>query len=498
MAIDAADSDDGTLQDQCPEPVFEQRMLPGRRDRLLAFAALLLACSVLLGHASLIFGGRWDGDEFNIFAYYRDAGLQFLFFSMLHWETRPLSEIVLYLYAALANWAHAPLITPFLATVWALLAGSAVAVFWRRDSPTFLYRLSFGFCLATMFLLGHPIDDMFFWLMGGSPYVVALAALVVATFQILDGASRRGTGRWIASLSLSIAVLSVEGGMFVALGFTVVLGILQLAGISSVGWPRVARAGWYLIPLALSLGVLGCAAYFRLGESTQGVGPTDYYFHHLWRSMAATLETLPGELLWNGPSFLVSLPLKVLLLIGFVCFWRCLPGPAPCRSHIVALAAGLMIGIVLAVLASYYQYGTWGFGRHRTFIQCLLVLLLVAIARVLAGTSLIPVRIAGTLGPSCLIAAMALGLVTRLPGLINDHALLHDVRAARFQTWASGHGPGPTMRFVLPPHGEVLEGMVFQTGHFTAAGDGVPWYVPGVLRYFHKSNVDIVQYGDNR
>jgi hypothetical protein len=255
-----------------------------------------------------------------------------------------------------------------------------------------------------------------------------------------------------------------------------------------------------LVPLVLSLGELACAFRYRVGDATQGVGPTEVYFHHVWPSLLATLQAFPIELTWSKPNSLAfSLLLKFLLLLGFFGVWCRLPAPAPRWHHMIALAAGLLSAMVLIIFASFYQYSSWGFERHRTFFQCLLVMLLLVGARGLAAKRRMPARIVGTLGPLSLAAAMAIGLAPRLSGIIGDYALLPQIREARFQTWDSGRGPGAEMRFVLPPHGHVLEGMVWQTGHFPSRSDpkDLPWYVPGVLNFFGKESINIVQGGDH-
>ena len=154
------------------------------------------------------------------------------------------------------------------------------------------------------------------------------------------------------------------------------------------------------------------------------------------------MQAFPDELAWGDPGGpFLSLALKVLLLLWILLRLELFPAVAPRRYHMVALAAGLLGMMFLIILASYYQYSMWGFERHRTFFQCTLVLLLLVAGRALSLRWRVPVRVAGTLGPSLLLVVMALDFGSRLSGIVADYGLLPAICAARFQTWDSGTRP---------------------------------------------------------
>jgi len=468
--------------------------------KLLAWATLLLASVVILAHAGLILAGHWDGDEFFNFVHYRESGLSFLWFRMLTWSPRPLSELLLYLYALAVNQAHDALITPFLALLWAILVASAIAATWRRDGlPS--YRLALALSIVAMFLLSYRISDMFLWPMAAAAYLPALAGLMLAAFQIMDGRIGERGGRVIVAAALSLAVLSSETGVFFIAGFAPALFVLEAPRLWSGGVRRLAQSWWYLVPLVLSLAVLACALRFRVGDATSGVAPTNRYFHHLILSLHATAATLPqevklGEAPMTARNLVASIAADGLLLAGVFGIYRTRLQPAPAWRYLLALAIGLLSGMVLLILASYYQYGGWGFGRHRTFFHCFLILLLVVLGRGVAAAVPLPRPATAILGPACLAAAMALGFAPRVPLLAADYARIPQVRAARAETWDSGSAAGGAMRFVLPPPGPVIGRLPWQTGSFTASGPGpVPWYVPGVLSFFGKNRVSIVASG---
>jgi hypothetical protein len=168
----------------------------------------------------------------------------------------------------------------------------------------------------------------------------------------------------------------------------------------------------------------------------------------------------------------------------------CLPEPVP-RRHLLALAGGIVASAFGSMAGAYYQFGLLCCERHHTFRQGLLVVLIVVLARL---ATLIRPRaglMAALGGPLCLVAATGVGLATRLPGLVNDYRILPtDLRVAE-QNWAALRAPGPEMVFRLPVHGMVIEGLIWQPGHYTI--DWTRAYpVAAALTYFGKTGGDVV------
>jgi hypothetical protein len=167
-----------------------------------------------------------------------------------------------------------------------------------------------------------------------------------------------------------------------------------------------------------------------------------------------------------------------------------LPEPVP-RRHLLALAGGIAASAFGSMAGAYYQFGLLCCERQHTFRQGLLVVLIVVLARL----ATLPRPRAGLLaqlgGPLCLVAATAVGLATRLPGLLNDYRLLPtDLRVAE-QNWAALRAPGPEMVFRLPVRGMVIEGLIWQPGHYTI--DWTRAYpVAAALTYFGKTSGDVV------
>jgi hypothetical protein len=151
--------------------------------------------------------------------------------------------------------------------------------------------------------------------------------------------------------------------------------------------------------------------------------------------------------------------------------------------------------VVLLILASYYQYGTWGFERHRTFCQCMVMQLMLVLGWIAAQWRPISARHGRVLGPLCLMAAVIVCMSARLPAIEHDYRLLPAIRAARDATWDSGMAPSTgAMRFELPPNGRIIEGMAWQPGHYgpQSGRADIPWYAEDVVRYFSKHSIEIM------
>jgi hypothetical protein len=138
-----------------------------------------------------------------------------------------------------------------------------------------------------------------------------------------------------------------------------------------------------------------------------------------------------------------------------------------------------------------FQFGMACCERHHTFRQCLVVLLLVALARLVAQT-LPPAGIAARVaGPLLLVAATSIGLTTRLPGLVNDFGLLRADLLARQRNWAALRTDAPLV-FRLPARGAVLEGLAWRPGHFSRDG-AAPWFVDAMFMYYRRHSGDVVE-----
>lgn len=465
----------------------------GRRRPALATWVAGLVSSLLGGivllHAALIPGGRWDGDEYFNFAMLREIGWGFAWRRLYQWSPRPVSEAALWLYDGAVTLAGAPLVAPFLALLWAALIGGGVLALWRPRTPGAPWRLAVALAVPAAMLLVRPINEMFYWPMAAAPYLLALAGIVVLTFRLVAGRTATRRDRTICALALLVAAGSAETGLFFALGCCSALAVADLAR-------RDARRFWYLAPLLASAALLGAWLLFRVADANGGLTADTTYFHHVGPSLLAALRSLPDEFagtdpLRPGPGVVGTLVADALLFLGMLaCFRVALPAPVP-RRHLVALAAGIAASAFGTMAGAFYQFGMLCCERHHTFRQALLVVLLVVLARFASLLRAPAVPAAGVVGPLCLLAAAGIALPSRLPGAIGDLRLLPADIAATQQNWAALRDPTRPLVFHLPVHGAVLEGLAWAPGHYTRDGAG-PWFVAAVLWYFGRTEGDVV------
>ncbi|WP_158928489.1 hypothetical protein [Acidisphaera sp. S103] len=470
--------------------------LPGRWETRLAWAAILLSTVVILAHFVLVLGGGWGGDEFSNFARFQHDGLSSFIARLLHWSPRPSSEVMLYLYSLAVGYWRMPLIAPFLTVLWVMLVGGTVAIAWHRGTPGFLPRLTLALTILTMFLLGHHINDVFYWPMGAAPYLLTVIGITLVSFQVIVGNTSRLGARLVCGLGLTVAATAWETGLFFALSFTIAMLMLELSGLARRQFRGLSSSTWYLVPLAISLAVAGLVGYIIMTVSGRGMGQDSPYFHHFWPSLTATLLDMKSALSlgdgsnagFRGPSFLVA----ALLFLGFL--WACRSGlgarsPWP---HTVALFSGLVGCFTIVTFASYYEYGAKVHEAQETVRQCLIVLALLAVARLVAPFC--QWRLLRVVGPVALIGAICMGMITRGPALIADYRLVPKIREARAQTWLNGLDPTTaTLRYVVPPQGRVLNGLIpWPSGHFVLGASGTEWWMTGLMNFFGKSGVEFV------
>jgi hypothetical protein len=467
-------------------------------QRLLAALAAILSAAVILAHAVLIAGGGWGGDEYFNFFLYRQHGLQWLFARMLQWSPRPSSDGVLYLYALAVNHWHAPLITPFLAILWLILIAGTLAATWQRGGAGWFARLAMASTALAMFWLGHRINDLFYWPMGATPYVLDLTGIAVVTMQVVAGGTQWRGGRWACGLALAVAATSSETGLFFAALFTAALFVLDAPELLRSRVADLGTRGWYLLPLLVSAATAMLLLYIVAHNPSRGIDPGSPYFHHLGASLSATLTALPADVLggdgspsgMGGPAWLLT---YCLLAVGFL--WACrvgLPEQAR-RQELAALSVGLIGCYLLTLFTTYYEYSQRVHEPETAFRRCLVILIVLVAARI--GSSIWPMRrgLPGSVGPLALCAALCVGMIARAPGLYADYQLVPQVRRARDLTWDSGKNrASPVLHFYLHPQGEVVNELIpMHVGTVILGASGNTWWTDGLMQFFDKRALEI-------
>ena len=500
-------------------------LLAGSRDRALGLLLPPLAAALLvlllLAHAGLIVAGQWQGDEWFNFSLFRSQGTGFLLNRVLTWSPRPVSELLVFLYARAVDALHRPLVTPVLALLWATLAACAATLLpgpcappprqsglAREADHSRRARGLIVLAVLAFFLLGHQVAEMFYWPMGAAAYVGAIAALTFVVMLVLRGRHLSGGGAVLAAGAMAVAAGSAEVGAMAVGGAALLLAAAQLRR-------HPLRAAPLLVPLAVALLVLALILHGRAAAGV-ALGPETATIHALWPSLRAAAaqfahETLALDAYPDGwPGLAIGAATKLALFLAFRVLCRAgLAGSLTPRTHLWALVAALLAASFLSIAAALWQFGLVCCQRHDSFRQCLDVLVLLLLAALAARP-----RQSGQPGPrlaACppdprrdvvagsawLLLALVLvlshrgPLMRRLPSLWADYRHLPALLAARNRTWASADAPGPDMVFHGPPQGFVVGETDWPAGTFTLTPTP-PWYMQGILLFYGKQSVAVM------
>ncbi len=481
---------------------------PRRRFHLGMAVAGLAAVAVVGAYAGLIPMGRWQVDEYRLFTLIRLWGVGNLPARLLY-SPRPFSELLLFLYGEAVLHLHRPLITSFLAVVWAgLIASTGLAAFAALPRSAWRVPLALAFALALIAaaLTGAGVTEAFYWPIAAAAYLPTLAAGLCLFFLVGQPMSRRR--RAISGIALAIAACSSEVGAAFALCFALTMAAERLlAVLRRRARPAAAltASAWWLIPGVL--GALVFVAFFQLrsryGVDAPGAGDARYAAQTADLVFDAVRDLLTELPAGSGPRqdwpLAAAITARILFVLGFAWSWR-LAAPVPARldRDRAALAAALLGAAFFSIAAAYQHYGQLCCERQQSVRQSFLTLdLLVLAIPVLAAwrpASALARRIpAGA--PLILAAGILVPLLWRSEGLSSSYAVYHWGIAARARTWASGLQPGARgMILYLPPDAPEL--VVHGTSDpYRTYGDwpNAPNLVQDVGRFFRKRSVTVCE-----
>jgi hypothetical protein len=520
---DAVPSADAiTLQPHAP--ILTER---ASRRGILVLCLLLLA-AIVAAHAGLIPMGRWQGDEYLQAALSRDYGASFLLGRIFGGSPRPVSEVILFGYFALVDHLRRPLIGSILVLLWAALLASTVVTLRPALRSALPYRLLLAVSILAMFLVGHPVSELFFWPVGAAAYLTTLAAMTCVFFMALDGRTETQSGRAMEAALLVVAAACSEAGAM----FVLALSVLRLFPAARRAEVRSANVVCWVAPFAMTLFVIYCIVASRVG-GVEEVSPGAPYMHHAGASLLAAVPQFAREIVGlsadrtSAADIVAALLIKSLFFVGFRwCVQRLDQARPPSRG--MAIFALALLGAAFEVIAAAnYQFGSVCCERHDSLRQCWFILALAALASwstqfrlcgALASAAPVgsapvwsaPVG-AGPVGsapvgaallwaapvwaaPIPLALAALLPFAARLPDLVHDYQLYPAAMRAKAETWASGlRTDTPDMTFHFPPDGLVIHGAPFPVppGRYVLSADS-PWYIRGVLLLFHKQNVTLL------
>ncbi len=463
-----------------------------------ALTGVILCLVIFVVYLALVPAGHWQTDEYLTLKSIRDGDLDFLALRIKNWSPRPLSELMIYLYAqAVAAWSK-PLIGEVLAPLWlALLACATAPALARRKrrgaslAATLLVPLS----ILCMFLLGHPVSEIFYWPMASMAYLPTLAAITVIHGLTENADLDRASTRTCILAALIVATSSTEVGAMFAFVYTLVALGTMGRDIRRKHWNCLFY--WLTLPLAASTLVLYSLVHGRVLANSEAIGEGSYV-HQLWPSVLAAVPHAAWEFVSSDSlnvdarHLLFGATTKVAFFIGiYLLSRRHTSSGATQRARIpLAIAAFAMVPITL--FTAYYQFGTMACcERHATFRQCMTFVGLAAAASFLAAITAkekqaSPVRHRWLKGETSLIFALAIASVSSANRIIHDYANFGDLISARCRTWQSGHSDGKAMTITQVPYGSVVGGYPILDAKSYLSSSPEPHAAKVILDYFDK------------
>ncbi len=434
-------------------------------NRLVLLVGGGVCLAILAAHAALLPEAHWHGDDFICAAYARDGHLRYLWQARIgSWSPRPLSETMFYVFGRVAAARRQPFTVPFLLLLWSLLFASTLITL--RRGPAAGARILAGLATSCLFLLGHPVAELFFWPAGAVAYLTTLAAASLALFLLVDNRTAGLAGTFALSASLAACAASSESGALAAIPLSLVLAATL---------PPRRRAPLLLLPSLLVAGfVFAVLAHHRLvsAEAASRTQPL--------RQLLASLRPVPRTLLGDLGSIW---PAKLCFFLGLRWTGPLHPRARP-RASLVGFAAALVLASGASIVAGQFQFASSCCERHDSLRQCWLVLALAALSFASASRFL-PGR-----GAAMLTLAGLRGRAPRIPAMRGDFGRRHEIVAVDRANWRAGRAPGRSMIFRLPPPAALAGGIGIPPGQFTEPALG-SWTAHGVMHFFGKDAISI-------
>ena len=449
-------------------------------NRWLAAVVVALCTVTLLAYLGLVPQGVWH-DEYWTLGHVRDEGFAHFKARVLHWSPRPLSEMFIYAYGLAVAKLNRPLVTSALLPCWALLI--ACTIFPSAATRKGLVASS---VLLVLFLLGHKVDEVFYWPIGAFAYMATLAAIACLLTIDFAGFADTTKGRIVALVALVVAATSAEVGALFVAGYCVLAFI-----VSAVTRDRLAA--WWALPFAVSVVVLYLMLTGRAAQMGEVFGDRSMV-HKPVAAVLASAKLFLWEVVGTDvPSDPLStmfsiLLLKVTFFFGTYFLFSLDHEASRSRRQLMrlVLAASLIGAAFLILAAGFYQFGLSCCERHATMRQCYILIAIGSLALFAAHWR--PIR-APSVGILLLIVAILLPLRMAVPDLMSDYRNYHAIVAARVDMWTSGLGPDNPMIVPQVQPARIAWGNVFAVKTYGAADRNVDMLSSRIMYFFRKTSI---------
>jgi hypothetical protein len=466
----------------------------GRGERLTCKVSCWICSAVILAHAGLLVRSHWEYDEYLAIGRQRLEGWRWVVGLYWGWSGRVISDALFGAYGAAVNAVHQPLAVWFGALLWLLLGACCLGPAWLGNRAMRWRRMAMAFALLALFLLGHGVNEVFYWSAAALAYLPTLAGACWLFWCVVDGLEERRIG---AALALVLIAGSSEVGLLLAGAFAGLMILRVLAGgLRSPLVDVVCVLPGLCVALADAVVVMRSR-----GLTAELLGPAGATFHHPLASLVAAgpaffVDAVAGEAgsaLW--PAAVGHVVSYLLVMLG--ARW-CLGQErrmAAYTPYLPVLAWAFVIAGFASEVGAFYQFGEPCCERHETMRQCFLMLGFAAIGA-WWGAVWPPEKGVGVAAAGPLMAAVVLMAVPRMPELLPEYRMIPLAMKARKVTWRSGMQAGPgEMVFVDAPDGRLISGAGLPIGTYQFDRDtgGGGW---AVMKFFDKRVLRVVAPGN--
>jgi len=468
--------------------------------------AFVVFATVIASYAGLIPLGHWQ-DEYLRFRLLelQSGNLASHFAGLLAWSPRPLSEFLIVGYGKLVLASRQQFIGPALAISWAVLAFSLLGtpILLSRGTPqsaSARNRVLLAMSMFCLFLLCHPVSEMFYWPMAALAYVTCIAAIAALFWLLVLHSNESDTLRWIGAIAMTVAATAAEAGAIFVMAFCG-MAILAEAIVVRQGTPLRPRLLWLALPLLVAACVVVSVYRGRVSMAQELLGDPAVAHHVLPVISKASLIFVGEMIAVDGREISIhSLSLGLVIkglffagVFGTVGLRSGLSSPSQKRALAILSLACFVTSFVM-ICASLYQFGSSCCERHKTFRLCLDLLAFASAAALMAivtgpGGGRTRRAGSGALFIGCLLASVLLAGYETAPKIVHDYRSYPAVLDGIAQNWKNGMSPGDAL-ILRQWQGGVIGGPLRRDDTYTL--ENSDWWILSVMQFFKKKSVTFV------
>jgi hypothetical protein len=462
--------------------------------KIIYLIVIFLCVSVLVAYSGFIGLGHWQ-DEYVSLKDNGSRNASVFIERLLHWSPRPFSEGLIFIYFLLSTKFRQPLIGLALSLPWAALFVGLFGIFLLRYKKIGIDGLVLMLCCGCLFLLAHPVGEMFYWPMAALAYISTLSCFALLFNILLFVGMSRSRVRIMCAVVLVVAAWSTEMGAIFVLVFSVTTLTYQFL-FRHTGRIALRHIAWLLFPVGACFLVLLSLRFGRFGNSGEVMG-NPAVAHHFFISIRWSVSTFVRELVSiDGSGNAIKALILGVISKGMFCLAAygltkravsTLQVGEARQDWLAILSIACLVTSFLTIVAAFYQFGMNCCERHGTFRQCLIFIALAAGAASLAmrgRTAPIAKKDMSIAPIYCALIAVLLPLAMSFPAIVSDYKNYHAIRGDREENWAAGIAAGDSMTVINRPNGRIVGG--FQVPSDTCASPGECFWREAYADFFKK------------